>query len=198
MQEKHLKSYYEQINRRRMSQSRCYLFRSWSPERRTRWIAVSTWICIPCLSLRSVGGKNTAISLGWCTGSHQLFAVRLANTIICRFERDALFSLSFVFQLHIYFVFLNRKWDLSDEKFTKIWPMENSGFCDRICWIPRSVYGKFDLQDVFLVYHILLRWLLFFTTLSAVRNFGICLFFALKNTLTYSNFGCKIAEWLRT
>lgn len=37
--------------------------------------------------------------------------------------------------------FLNRKWDTSNEKLTKIWPtpMENSGFCDRICRIPRSL-----------------------------------------------------------
>lgn len=139
------------------SQSRYYLFRNWSPERRTRWIAVSTRICIPCLSQRSVGGKNTAISLcsvqrarrgrGSARAARISYSpVRPANTIICRFKRDALFSVPLFSNFtSAPCFFLNRKWDTSDEKLTKIWPtpMENSGFCDRICRIPRSLYRKF-------------------------------------------------------
>lgn len=91
--------------------------------------------------------------------------VRPANTIICRFKRDALFSVPLFSNFtSAPCFFLNRKWDTSDEKLTKIWPtpMENSGFCDRICRIPRSLYRKFYLQDCFLVCHVFVMLIVFF------------------------------------
>lgn len=126
-----------------------------------------------CLSGASAE-KNTAISL--CSvqrlgaarrGSHQLLAVRPANTIICRFKRDALFSVPlFSNSTSAPCFFLNRKWDTSHEKLTKIWPtpMENSGFCDRICRIPRSLYRKLYLQDCFLVCHVFVMLIVFLRT----------------------------------
>lgn len=92
--EKQLKPCYVQINRWDVSITALFVRRR-SPERRTRWIAVSTRICIPCLSPRSLGGKNTAISLGSVQRGARISysPLRPANTIICRFGRDALFSI---------------------------------------------------------------------------------------------------------
>lgn len=81
------------MNRWGVPQSRFYLYRNQSPESRTRRIVVSTRICIRCLSRWVLSGKNSAISLGSVHRAPPISysPVRPANTIICRFERDALF-----------------------------------------------------------------------------------------------------------
>lgn len=63
---------------------------------------------------------------------------------------------------------------MSDEKLTKIWPtpMENSGFCDRIFWIARSL--KFHLQDRFLVCHVALFYFNFWWYLDCIMKHRKC------------------------
>lgn len=69
-------------------------------------------------------------------------------------------------------VFLNRKWDMSDEKLTKIWPtpMENSGFCDRICRISLLLHRNCICKSRFPVYH-------FICVLFCLWNLNICLYY---------------------
>lgn len=115
---------------------------------------MSTRICIPCLSPRSLGGKNTAISLGRCT--ERLTSVirrcgRLTRLSVVR-PRLSFFPFPCFPTSCLLRVFLNGKWDMSDEKLTKIWPAPdgNSGFCDYIFRIPPHAIKIYLQVDFFI------------------------------------------------
>lgn len=112
--------------------------------------------------------KNTAISLSRCT--ERLPSVIRRCGWLTRLSVVSTETLFFPFPCfptsRLLHVFLNRKWDMSDEKLTKIWPtpIENSGFCDRICYIPHLFHRKFICKIVFLFMILFVDYFVYFCT----------------------------------